>query len=88
MKNQSKFEKPYLCKGGPLTAIDNGRYSVIGLNSHINTRVCIMQFSKLNFVDKILFYPKVKFNYGDYPGIYVRVGTHLPWIRKVTSLSN
>ncbi|KAJ6632687.1 Plasma kallikrein [Pseudolycoriella hygida] len=49
--------------GGPLTTIDNGRYSVIGLNSHINT--------------------KVKFNYGDYPGIYVRVGSHLPWIRKV-----
>ncbi|KAG4068738.1 hypothetical protein HA402_002429 [Bradysia odoriphaga] len=54
--------------GGPLTAIDNGRYSVIGLNSHINSRV--------------------KFNYGDYPGIYVRVGSHLPWIRKITSLSN
>lgn len=26
-------------KGGPLIAMDNGRYSVIGMSSHINTKV-------------------------------------------------
>lgn len=34
-----KFETEKFVKGGPLIAMDNGRYSVIGMNSHINSKV-------------------------------------------------